>query len=171
MQIIIIQTEIEEAIRNHILGQINVKDGQRIDIDLRATRGSDGFQAVIDIVPDSAPVRAQPVVEVDASENIPVVTPAKPVAATKPAKTVKATAPAAVKAAVQAASTEDDSPLPDAPVEQEPDMSAEADAGEQPIAEEAALEDGDQSVADLAAEPVPAKKPSLFANMKKPENA
>lgn len=165
MQIIIIQTEIEEAIRNHILGQIAIKDDQRIDIDLRATRGSDGFQAVIDIVAESAPARAQSTD--DKPEETAVVVPPKPAVSTKPARVAKATAPKAIQA------TDVSDVLPDAPVEQEPDMSAEADAGEQPIAEEAPLEDGDQSVAEIAAEDTPpaTKKPSLFANMKKPDNA
>jgi hypothetical protein len=56
MQIIIIQSEIEQAIRNHILAQINIKDGMRIDIDLSATRGAEGFKATIDIVADTQPV-------------------------------------------------------------------------------------------------------------------
>ncbi len=54
MQIIIVQSEIEEAIRNHINSQIMVQDGMRIDIDLSATRGPEGFRATIDIVPDTA---------------------------------------------------------------------------------------------------------------------
>lgn len=55
MQITIVQTEIETAIRNYILSQITVREDQRIDIDLRATRGAEGFQAVIDIRPDRDP--------------------------------------------------------------------------------------------------------------------
>ena len=51
MRITIVQTEIEEAIRNHILSQIQVQDGMEIEIDLRATRGAEGFQADIDIHP------------------------------------------------------------------------------------------------------------------------
>lgn len=53
MQITIVQTEIETAIRNYILGQITVRENQRIDIDLKATRGDQGFQAVIDIRPEN----------------------------------------------------------------------------------------------------------------------
>lgn len=51
MQITIVQTEIETAIRNYIKSQITVNDNQKIDIELRATRGAEGFQAMIDIVP------------------------------------------------------------------------------------------------------------------------
>lgn len=55
MQIIIVQSEIETAIRNHILAQINVREGMQINIDLSATRGADGFRATIDIVPNGTP--------------------------------------------------------------------------------------------------------------------
>jgi hypothetical protein len=54
MQITIVQAEIETAIRKYIEEQINVRDGMRIDIDLSATRGADGFKAIIDIVPDTS---------------------------------------------------------------------------------------------------------------------
>lgn len=54
MKIQIIQTEIEAAIRAHILNQIKVNDGMRIDMTLRATRGEEGFVADIDIVPDTS---------------------------------------------------------------------------------------------------------------------
>jgi hypothetical protein len=58
MQIIIVQSEIETAIRNLILSQLSVKEGMRIDIELSATRGADGFKATIDIVPDNSPAKA-----------------------------------------------------------------------------------------------------------------
>lgn len=56
MQITIVQTEIEDAIRKHILSQVAVREGNRIDIDLRATRGAEGFQAIINIVPEDGSV-------------------------------------------------------------------------------------------------------------------
>lgn len=65
MQITIVQTEIEEAIRSHILSQINVNPGMRIEIDLLATRGATGFQAVIDILPDVESSGAASAKEVD----------------------------------------------------------------------------------------------------------
>lgn len=57
VQIIIVQSEIEEAIRSHILGTLNVREGMRIDIDLKATRGDTGYQAIIDIVPETTAAR------------------------------------------------------------------------------------------------------------------
>jgi hypothetical protein len=56
MQITLIQTEIEEAIRNYVNNQVNLKPGMRIDIELAATRGADGFKATIDIVREDSPV-------------------------------------------------------------------------------------------------------------------
>lgn len=51
MQITIVQSEIETAIRNYIGEQINVKEGMQIDIVLKATRGDEGQTAIIDIHP------------------------------------------------------------------------------------------------------------------------
>jgi hypothetical protein len=44
-----VQTEIEQAIHNYILSQINLRENQQVDIDLQATRGEAGFRATIDI--------------------------------------------------------------------------------------------------------------------------
>lgn len=54
MQITINQNEIEKAIEARIRSQIMVREGFRIDIDLKATRGPEGYQAVIDIVEEDA---------------------------------------------------------------------------------------------------------------------
>lgn len=55
MQITINQTEIEAAIKAHILSQINIKEGHDISITLKATRGDDGTTAIIDITPSENP--------------------------------------------------------------------------------------------------------------------
>lgn len=54
MQVIIVQAEIETAIRNHILSLVSVNPGMRVDVDIAATRGKDGFSATIDIVPEAS---------------------------------------------------------------------------------------------------------------------
>jgi hypothetical protein len=51
MQIILVQAEIEKALTDYVLGMISIRDDQQITIDLSATRGTDGFKALIDIVP------------------------------------------------------------------------------------------------------------------------
>lgn len=50
MQIILVQAEIEAAIRAHIAPFI-ASEGVSVSIDMSATRGTDGFKALIDIVP------------------------------------------------------------------------------------------------------------------------
>lgn len=55
MQLTLVQTEIEEALRQYVTNQVAVKDGKRIDITLRATRGAEGYQAIIDIVNNDSP--------------------------------------------------------------------------------------------------------------------
>ncbi|MDR5839311.1 hypothetical protein [Caballeronia sp. LZ034LL] len=55
MKIQIVQAEIEEAIRNYIGEQISIKEGMKIEIDLRSTRGDAGFTADIDITPAGKP--------------------------------------------------------------------------------------------------------------------
>ncbi len=49
MRITIVESEIHDAIKAHILSQISVKEGSEITIDLRATRGAEGFMADIEI--------------------------------------------------------------------------------------------------------------------------
>lgn len=49
MKIILVQAEIELAIRAYVLTQIAVKEGQDIYIDFKNTRGDDGTTAEINI--------------------------------------------------------------------------------------------------------------------------
>lgn len=60
MQIILVQAEIEKAIRNYVNSKVQVNEGQDIRIDLSASRGPEGFRATIDIVDEDAmpPVNA-----------------------------------------------------------------------------------------------------------------
>src|SRR5574344_1333552 len=52
MQIILVQAEIEKAIRNYVNSKVQVNEGQDIRIDLSASRGPEGFRATIDIIDD-----------------------------------------------------------------------------------------------------------------------
>lgn len=52
MQITINQTQIEKAIQDFMLKRINIKEGTEIKIEMKATRGAEGFSAVIDIIDD-----------------------------------------------------------------------------------------------------------------------
>lgn len=50
MQISINQTEIEQAIFDYIKKHINIVEGTQVNIEMKATRGAEGFSAVIDIM-------------------------------------------------------------------------------------------------------------------------
>ena len=90
MQIILAQNEIELALTEYIHRQINVREGMHIEIDLAATRGQQGFTAMIDIVPD-APAPAVAV-------SRPAV---RSITRTKEAPVVAQEAPSAIEVPVQ----------------------------------------------------------------------
>lgn len=60
MQITLNQTQIEEAIRQHVSARLNLSEGERLDLDLRATRGPEGYTCVVTITGDSEPTAPQP---------------------------------------------------------------------------------------------------------------
>ena len=50
MKITIVQTEIEEAIQNHLKKAINLPEGKGFQIEITATRGANGVTAEIEII-------------------------------------------------------------------------------------------------------------------------
>lgn len=60
MQIILVQAEIETAIRKYVNSKVKVNEGQDIRIDLSASRGPEGFRATIDIIDDDLTPAAAP---------------------------------------------------------------------------------------------------------------
>lgn len=56
MIITINQNQIEQAIKNYVNSKMVIAEDQRLDIDLRATRGTEGYTAVIEVVDADAPV-------------------------------------------------------------------------------------------------------------------
>ena len=60
MQIVLIQAEIEKAIRNYVNSIVKVAEGVDIVIDLKSTRGDTGFTANIDLVEVDAERAAAP---------------------------------------------------------------------------------------------------------------
>ena len=86
MQIILIQAEIEVAIRNYVNSKVKIAADQDIRIDLSASRGPEGFRANIDIVDALVPVEAYnpratataaPTAAVEVDEAAPAPTPKK----------------------------------------------------------------------------------------------
>lgn len=161
MQIILVQSEINEALKNYVMSQINIKDGMEVSIDLAATRGEDGFKATISIVPRGKQADAKQAVAAPAQHTEPAtppfdVTPPAPAPIQQPNQEDNAAVQtSAVNSFVAAAQA---SPTPTPVV-----MAAEK---AQPEAEE-----------KPAPVPVPAPTPSpaesvrtLFAGLHKPKN-
>lgn len=151
MQITLVQTEIEQAIRAYVHSQVSVKEGNEITIELKATRGDAGMQAVIDILPAGT----TPVVVAKAV----TVTPRAGGLGIKTA-VVAAKTPAAATTAVVA------SPVVEEQAEPEGDV-AEEETGTPP--EEAPV-DVESEVEEAETPPV-VKPKSLFTGLKKPVNA
>lgn len=86
MQITIVQSEIETAIRNYIRSLISVNDGCDIKMELAATRGPTGFTATINIEPSTNTV-VQPVAMVQHTSD------SKPVPADLPNQVTQAVMP------------------------------------------------------------------------------
>lgn len=197
MQITIVQAEIEQAITDFIHRQINVREGMLIQIDLKATRGDAGFQAVIDIVdPNTAlastpiPAHKQDRVEPEpaqpsavlAQEPSPV---AGPEGDTEPAR-VRTRVVRAVRQAPVEKSVEKSTEKPlEKPVEkvvepeatysdaEVPDVSSEPE-GQAVVPVEAnhdPYQEASQPVTEDPPAPVPAKpRQSLFSNLPRPVN-
>ena len=142
MQITLVQAEIEQALTEYIHRQINVREGMHIEIDLAATRGQQGFTAMIDIVPDVAPPAATPVVR-PAMRNI--------------TRTKEASASVLGVSAAPVAV--------EVPVQQE--LPIEVPAVEEAKAETPAVED---DAAVDAVMQTTGNRPSLFGGLKKPVN-
>ena len=187
MQITIVQAEIEQAITDFIHRQINVREGMLIQIDLKATRGDAGFQAVIDIVDPNTALASTPIpahkqdrvepepahpITVPAQEPSPVVGPeGEPEPARVRTRVVRAVRQAPVEKSVEK-STE--KPL-EKPVEKvvEPDVSSEPE-GQAVVPVEAnhdPYQEASQPVTEDPPAPVPAKpRQSLFSNLPRPVN-
>lgn len=153
MQVTLIQSEIEQALVNYINDQINVKPGMRITIELRATRGETGMQALVDIVPDNvvaAVVEAAPTVEV----------PAQPAVRARPAIVPKAAVTRVAPVTPQAVvANPEPTPLVDLLVQDEPvepELEPVAVAPDEPVEPEVAA--------------APPKRSSIFAGLQKPVN-
>ena len=158
MQIILVQAEIETAIRNYVNSKVKVNEGQDIRIDLSASRGPEGFRATIDIIDDDltpavASKAAAAKANTESSDELTVATKAKAVEAEAKKKSDMAAAAeqAALKkeqeqvreataAAKQATSDEPgeggtEPPFePDAKEEAQATTAAEPEANGQPIA-------------------------------------
>lgn len=179
MRIILVQAEIELAIRNFVFSQISIAEGQDISIDFKNTRGDDGATAEINITtPGTATTPVKPTSSVftrreastgqgtateapqaektDLAEDQPV-DPTK--AAPAPAAEAGATSPTEAETSVEPASTTTGQTASSEEDDGEIKRTVPFDA-DQPV---------DQEVVTEPVKPAVAAK-SLFANLKRPVN-
>ena len=121
MQIILIQAEIEVAIRNYVNSKVKIAAGQDIRIDLSASRGPEGFRANIDIVDAEVPVEAySPRTATTASPKTAVVEADEPTPTPK-----KKAAPAQLEAEVEEPAATPEKVAVDEPSAQEQEVAQE----------------------------------------------
>lgn len=142
MQITLIQSEIEQALKNYINDIMSVKDGMEIEIQLKATRGEEGTTAIIDIVPQ------KPKAARGGRTSGEVPAKAEPVKAA--AAPVKAEPAQAVAESVAEAEADDAEQV--------------AEQAQEPEAQEPAPVEAEQAPAEEA------PRKSLFAGLSKPKN-
>ena len=162
MQIILIQAEIEVAIRNYVNSKVKIAADQDIRIDLSASRGPEGFRANIDIVdaevpieaifiPRTATTAAPKTAAVEADEPTPTPTPKKKAApAQLEAEVEEPAAPPTEKVAV------------DEPSAQEQEVAQE---------QEQVSTNVEDSAEASTTEPAPAVRKPLFGKSLAPLNA
>lgn len=71
MQIILVQTEVVQALRDYVASRLTLAEGTEITVDLSATRGANGVTATIDLVEPgqkAAPAPVQQVIKVPAAK-------------------------------------------------------------------------------------------------------
>lgn len=152
MQIILVQTEVVQALRDYVASRLTLAEGTEITVDLSATRGANGVTATIDLVePGQKPAAvAAPVQQVIKAFS------AKAETANKAPEAQQATQVAQSAPAAQEQATGD------------------AVAASDTAATETATVTGDQAKADEAqagtAGDVAAPTKSLFGNLARPKN-
>ena len=185
MRIILVQAEIELALRAYVLNQIAVKDGQDINITFKNTRGDDGATAEIDITTPSIPSGSSTTVGNEPQTSTQTVKESvSPVQATKtlpkastasPAPVVEATTPTSTEPeqSVEAASSTTE-PTAQASTEvqnaepKEEDFKVPSFLNRDKAAQTSTEEDAPVTKPSAAEAPAPSK--SLFANLTKPVN-
>ena len=181
MKIILVQAEIELAIRAYVLTQIAVKEGQDISIDFKNTRGDDGTTAEINITsptmtaaPATTAPNEQPEKPAQTATQSRQPAPAKQVAAKTstaalaPAAAAGATTGSQTEQSASAASTTTAQPEPEASTSettttetQQTEESSGFPARTVPFDAEDPVDGGDAP--DVTDTIKPVTKPSIFA--------
>lgn len=177
MRIILVQAEIELALRAYVLNQISVREGQEITIAFKNTRGDDGATAEIDISTpsDNIPTKVPSIPGKRAIASAPTESHQEaPVTASEPEVEEDTSDPSdgspapAVEAESDTTTSEEEAPVQDASTTSEADTAAETvnQKEEEPVSKPASFLKPTAQPSDEA--PAPSK--SLFSNLTKPVN-
>lgn len=143
MQMTYVQTQIEEAIKQHVLKRVNLEPGEELDIDLRATRGPEGYTCVIFVTGEPTPTNPLDITgKVAAARNR-----TNNTVGGETASYASTNAQAGEEATTE---PEADAPADDAPAAEEASETASEDSAEE--------------------QPTKPKKRSIFENLQKPQN-
>lgn len=165
MQIILIQAEIEVAIRNYVNSKVKIAAGQDIRIDLSASRGPEGFRANIDIVDAEVPVEAySPRAATTAAPKTTAVEAEEPAPTPTPKKKA---APAQLEADVE----EPAAPSTEKVAVDEPSAQEQVVAQEQGQVQVQESTNVEESAEASTTEPTPAVRKPLFGKSLAPLNA
>lgn len=174
MRIILVQAEIELALRAYVLNQISIREGQEITVAFKNTRGDDGATAEIDISTPSANIPAK-MPSIPLKRTIAPAPVEAPVTASEPEVEEDTSDPSdgspapAVEAESDTTTSEEEAPVQDASTTSEAEAATEMgnqkEEGE-PISKPASFLKPTAQPSDEA--PAPSK--SLFANLTKPVN-
>lgn len=165
MQIILVQSEIEQAITQYIADKMTIAEGVDISIDLKATRGSEGFQATVDLT--TAPVAVpEPVMAAVPAPTAPMVR--RPRVITRPAQP-----PAEPEAQETPVGQSQTAPVAEkqsaAPATIEPEDSPET--GSDPVSAPEPQSEETKPVETESPPAAAAPRKSLFAGMNRPVNS
>ena len=176
MRIILVQAEIELALRAYVLNQISVREGQEITIAFKNTRGDDGATAEIDIsTPSDTPIKVPSTpVKRQAAPTLVAAPQTASQTASDPEVEEDALDPSdgspapAVEAESDTTASEEAALVQDASTTSEADTAAETvnQKEEEPVSKPASFLKPTAQSSDEA--PAPSK--SLFANLTKPVN-
>lgn len=173
MHIILVQAEIELALRAYVLNQISVREGQEITIAFKNTHGDDGATAEIDIsTPNTntpTKVSSTPVKQTTAPALVKApVTISEPEVGEDTSDPSNGSPAPAVEAESDTTTSEKEAPVQDASTTSEAEAAAETgnQKEEEPVSKPASFLKPTAQPSDEA--PAPSK--SLFANLTKPVN-
>lgn len=172
MRIILVQAEIEEALRSYVLNQISVKPGQDISITFKNTRGDDGATAEIDITaPVASPLGSKPTAfrAPDQGESGSILTDSDRV---KNTCSVNQEGNCPAPAAEASSDTTDQEPpfAEDASTTSEAEPEEETKSLKPEVVKNRPVQKP-QAEAETAGEEIPPPSKSLFGNLTKPVNA